>query len=59
MVVLAPFVAVPLGALLADEQVSTGLTVGGLLVLAGVFLGAMSKEYAAQPAVEEAAPKKL
>jgi drug/metabolite transporter (DMT)-like permease len=41
-VVLAPFVTVPLGALLAGEEISAGLVLGGLLVLAAVFVGALS-----------------
>ncbi len=42
LVVLAPFVTVPLGALLADEEITAGLVLGALLVLAAVFVGALS-----------------
>jgi drug/metabolite transporter (DMT)-like permease len=42
LVVLSPFVTVPLGALLAGEPVSATLVIGGLLVLAAVFVGALS-----------------
>jgi drug/metabolite transporter (DMT)-like permease len=39
--VLVPFVTVALSAWLDDEPVSAGLTLGGLLVLAGVYVGAL------------------
>jgi drug/metabolite transporter (DMT)-like permease len=39
--VLAPFVTVALSAWLDDEPVGPGLVVGGLLVLAGVYVGAL------------------
>jgi drug/metabolite transporter (DMT)-like permease len=39
--VLIPFVTVALSAWLDDEPVGTGLVIGGLLVLAGVYLGAL------------------
>jgi drug/metabolite transporter (DMT)-like permease len=42
MVVLAPFVTVPLGALLMGEEITAGLLLGALLVLAAVFVGALS-----------------
>ncbi len=41
-VVLAPFVTVPLGALLVGEPISAGLLLGGVFVLAGVYVGALS-----------------
>jgi drug/metabolite transporter (DMT)-like permease len=41
--VLSPFVAVVLSAWLDDEPVGVGLVVGGLLVLAGVYLGALRR----------------
>jgi drug/metabolite transporter (DMT)-like permease len=40
-VVLAPFVTVPLGALLAGEDITVELLLGGVLVLAAVFVGAI------------------
>lgn len=42
--VLAPFVTVPLGALLAGEEISAGLLIGGVFVLVGVFVGALLGE---------------
>jgi drug/metabolite transporter (DMT)-like permease len=39
--VLVAFVTVALSAWLDDEPVSAGLTLGGLLVLAGVYVGAL------------------
>ncbi|NCF69360.1 MAG: EamA family transporter [Chloroflexi bacterium] len=42
LVVLTPFVTVPLGALLAGEKVTVGLVLGAVLVLAAVFVGALS-----------------
>src|SRR5215210_7374456 len=39
--VLVPFVTVALSAWLDDEPVSAGLVLGGLLVLAGVYVGAL------------------
>jgi O-acetylserine/cysteine efflux transporter len=39
---LMPVVAVTLGALLADEQVTIGLLAGGVLVLVAVYVGAIS-----------------
>ncbi|HEY9376895.1 MAG TPA: EamA family transporter [Jiangellaceae bacterium] len=41
--VLTPFVAVVLSALLDDEPVTVGLAIGGLLVLAGVYVGALRR----------------
>ena len=40
--VLAPLVAVPVGAFLAGETVTSTLIVGGALVLAGVYVGAIA-----------------
>ena len=40
--VLMPFVAAIAGALLLDERISTSLVIGGAIVLAGVYLGALS-----------------
>ena len=42
VLVLAPFVTVPLGALLADEPITVELLLGAVLVLAAVWLGALS-----------------
>lgn len=59
MVVLAPFVTVPLGALLADEEITGGLLLGGVLVVAAVFVGALLREPArpvVSPAVAAEAP---
>jgi drug/metabolite transporter (DMT)-like permease len=42
LVVLGPFVTVPLGALLAGEEITIALLGGGALVLAAVFVGALS-----------------
>lgn len=40
--VLMPIVASALGALLLNEPISAGLVVGGLLILGGVYIGALS-----------------
>jgi drug/metabolite transporter (DMT)-like permease len=50
--VLVPVVTVVLSAWLDDEPVGSGLVLGGLLVLAGVYVGALRS----RPAGEEAAP---
>ena len=42
MVVLVPFVTVPLAALLAEEEITVWLLAGALLVLLGAFVGALS-----------------
>lgn len=42
--VLVPFVTVALSAWLDDEPVSAGLVLGGVLVLAGVYVGALRPE---------------
>ncbi|HEX2266642.1 MAG TPA: DMT family transporter, partial [Actinomycetota bacterium] len=39
--VLAPIVAVVFAAIFQNERVTTGLIAGGLLVLAGVYVGAL------------------
>lgn len=41
--VLMPLVAVGLGALLADEPVTGGTVLGGVVVLAGVYVGALRR----------------
>jgi drug/metabolite transporter (DMT)-like permease len=41
VMVLIPFVTVVLSAWLDQEPVTVGLTIGGLLVLAGVYIGAL------------------
>lgn len=40
--VLIPLVAVVVGALLADESITIGILLGGLIVLTGVYVGALS-----------------
>jgi drug/metabolite transporter (DMT)-like permease len=40
--VIMPFVTVTLGALLADERPSAGVLAGGVVVLVGVWVGALS-----------------
>ncbi|MGH3134694.1 MAG: DMT family transporter [Gaiellaceae bacterium] len=50
--VLIPFVTVALSAWLDDEPVGWGLVVGGLLVLAGVYVGALRRAHVA----DESAP---
>jgi drug/metabolite transporter (DMT)-like permease len=52
LVVLTPFVTVPLGALLAGEEVTAGLLLGALLVLAAVFVGALSGGTDQKPAAK-------
>lgn len=47
MFVLAPLVAIPVGALLAGEAVTGAFLLGGALVLAGVYLG--TRPVAARP----------
>jgi drug/metabolite transporter (DMT)-like permease len=42
LMVLSPFVAVPLGAVLAGEEVSAGLLAGAVLVVAGALVGVLS-----------------
>jgi len=39
--VIVPFVTVVLSAWLDDERITAGLALGGLLVLAGVYVGAL------------------
>lgn len=43
MLVLAPFVTVPLGAWLAGETITAGLVVGGIVVLASVWFGVLAQ----------------
>lgn len=53
---LMPVVAVTLGAVLADEEVTPTLVAGGVLVLTAVYVGALSqRDPAAPPPVPEAA----
>jgi len=47
--VVVPFVTVALSAWLDDEQVGIDLVLGGLLVLAGVYIGALRPARAAPP----------
>jgi drug/metabolite transporter (DMT)-like permease len=53
--VILPFVTVALGALLAGERLSAGTLVGGLVVLLGVWIGALSGGHGPRPVA--AAPK--
>jgi drug/metabolite transporter (DMT)-like permease len=48
--VVTPVVTVRLSAWLDDEPITTGLVVGGLLVLAGVYIGALRPCVASRPA---------
>ncbi len=48
--VLIPFITVVLSALLDDEPVGAGLVLGGLLVLTGVYVGALRPARASTPA---------
>lgn len=48
--VLIPFVTVALSAWLDDEPIGLGLVLGGLLVLAGVYVGALRPAVAREPA---------
>ena len=52
MIVLAPFITVPLGALLAGEEITAGLLVGAVFVLAAVIVGALSTGMNEQTVVE-------
>jgi drug/metabolite transporter (DMT)-like permease len=51
--VVSPFVSVGLSAWLDDEPITAGLVVGGLLVLAGVYIGALRPAETPTPAVVE------
>jgi drug/metabolite transporter (DMT)-like permease len=51
--VLIPLVAVLLGAWLAAEPVTAGVVVGGVIVLAGVYVGALSRPKVPVPASAE------
>jgi drug/metabolite transporter (DMT)-like permease len=42
MTVLMPIVSAGAGALLLDEPITTSLLLGGVIVLAGVYVGALS-----------------
>lgn len=55
--VLIPFVTVALSAWLDDEPVGAGLVIGGLLVLAGVYIGALRPGRAPEAAAEPAAAR--
>ena len=48
-IVLMPLVTVMLAAWLAGQPVSTGVVLGGAIILAGVYVGALSHERAAPP----------
>jgi len=52
VMVLIPFVTVVLSAWLDDEPVGTGLVLGGLLVLTGVYIGALRPSRASRTPVE-------
>ena len=49
--VLVPFVTVVLSAWLDDERITTGLALGGLLVLTGVYLGALRTKSRPRPSL--------
>ena len=51
--VLIPFVAALLGAVLLDESISAGFVLGGLIVLAGVYVGALSSGKTPIPSTPE------
>jgi drug/metabolite transporter (DMT)-like permease len=51
--VLMPLVAVMLGAWLAAEPVTVGVAFGGVIVLAGVYVGALSRPKVPVPATAE------
>ena len=50
--VIIPFVTVLLTAWLDNEPLTVGLVLGGLLVLAGVYVGALRPARATAPAVD-------
>jgi drug/metabolite transporter (DMT)-like permease len=53
--VILPFVTVALGALLAGERLSAGVLAGGVVVLIGVWVGALSGRASASTHKEGAA----
>jgi drug/metabolite transporter (DMT)-like permease len=53
MMVLIPFVTVLLSAWLDDEPIRLGLALGGLLVLTGVYVGALRPAAESQPAAAD------
>lgn len=55
VMVLIPFVTVVLSAWLDDEPVGAGLVLGGLLILTGVYVGALRTVRVPTP-VEAATP---
>jgi drug/metabolite transporter (DMT)-like permease len=55
--VLIPFVTVVLSAWLDDEPLRAGLLLGGLLVLAGVYVGALRPTRRLPTPGEEAPPR--
>jgi drug/metabolite transporter (DMT)-like permease len=54
--VMLPLVAVPLSAVLTGESVTTALLVGGVLVLLGVYIGAIWRPRSTGGAEHEATP---
>lgn len=53
-ITLMPVVAVTLGAFLADEELTLELVAGGILVIAAVYVGALSQKPSAAPRVAPA-----
>jgi drug/metabolite transporter (DMT)-like permease len=51
--VLMPVVAVLLAAWLADEAITSGVMLGGVIILAGVYIGSLSHKKAPAPARRE------
>jgi drug/metabolite transporter (DMT)-like permease len=47
--VVIPFVTVLLAVWLLDEQITSALVLGGLLILAGVYIGALHTQAATKP----------
>jgi drug/metabolite transporter (DMT)-like permease len=53
---LMPVVAVTMGAVMLDEPVTTGVVIGGVIVLAAVYIGALSQPAATSPEPPPARP---
>lgn len=56
IVILAPFITVPLGALLAGETITAELLLGAILVLAGAYVGALTGATRQEAEVKASAP---
>jgi drug/metabolite transporter (DMT)-like permease len=57
VMVLIPFVTVVLSAWLDDEPVGTGLVLGGILILTGVYIGALRPARGSPTPAEAATPR--